>query len=61
MHVHTGRGLDKAVETIRALHLQTIQIFTGNPSAWRSAAVDAQATSLFRDRKSTRLNSSHRL
>jgi deoxyribonuclease-4 len=48
MHVHTGRGLDKAVETIKALQLGTVQIFTGNPSAWRSAAVDAQATALFK-------------
>jgi deoxyribonuclease IV len=48
MHVHTGRGLDKAVETIKALQLQAIQIFTGNPSAWRSAAVDPQATALFK-------------
>jgi deoxyribonuclease-4 len=48
MHVHTGRGLDKAVETIKALQLQTIQIFTGNPSAWRSAPVDPGATALFK-------------
>lgn len=48
IHVHTGRGLDKAVETIKALQLQTIQIFTGNPSAWRSAPVDAQATATFK-------------
>jgi deoxyribonuclease IV len=48
MHIHTGRGLDKAVETIKALQLQTIQIFTGNPSAWRSAPIDSQATSIFR-------------
>jgi deoxyribonuclease IV len=48
MHVHTGRGLDKAVETIKALQLQTIQIFTGNPSAWRSAPIDTQATGLFK-------------
>src|SRR5260370_33526669 len=48
MHVHTGRGLDKAVETIKALQLQAVQIFTGNPSAWRSAPVDARATSMFK-------------
>jgi deoxyribonuclease-4 len=48
IHVHTGRGLDKAVETIKALQLQAIQIFTGNPSAWRSAPVDAQATAMFK-------------
>ena len=48
MHVHTGRGLDKAVETIKALELQVVQIFTGNPSAWRSAPVDPQATALFK-------------
>jgi len=48
MHVHTGRGLDKAVETIRALQLGTVQLFTGNPSAWRSAPVDAQATAMFK-------------
>lgn len=48
MHVHTGRGLDKAVETIKALELQSVQIFTGNPSAWRSAPVDAQATAFFK-------------
>jgi deoxyribonuclease-4 len=48
MHVHTGRGLDKAVETIKALQLQAVQLFTGNPSAWRSAPVDAQATAMFK-------------
>jgi deoxyribonuclease IV len=48
MHVHTGRGLDKAVETIKELQLQVVQIFTGNPSAWRSAPVDPQATALFK-------------
>ena len=44
MHMHTGRGLDKVAETIKALGVNTIQIFTGNPSAWRSAAVDPNAT-----------------
>ena len=48
MHMRTGRGLDKAVETIKALQLKAVQIFTGNPSAWRSAPVDAQATAQFR-------------
>jgi deoxyribonuclease-4 len=48
MHMRTGRGLDKAVETIKALQLETVQIFTGNPSAWRSAPVDAQATAQFK-------------
>src|SRR5438445_10733164 len=48
MHMRTGRGLDKAVETIKALQLQAVQIFTGNPSAWRSAPVDSQATAFFR-------------
>lgn len=48
MHVRTGRGLDKVVEDIRALGLNAVQIFTGNPSAWRSAPVDPQATALFR-------------
>ena len=48
MHIRTGRGLDKAVETIKALQLKAIQIFTGNPSAWRSAPVDAQATAQFK-------------
>lgn len=48
MHLHTGRGLDKTVETIKALQLKAIQIFTANPSAWRSAPVDAQATALFK-------------
>src|ERR1700738_5651296 len=48
IHIHTGRGLDKAVETIKALQLGTVQIFTGNPSAWRSAPVDAQATAQFK-------------
>jgi deoxyribonuclease IV len=48
MHMRTGRGLDKAVETIKALQLGTVQIFTGNPSAWRSAPVDALATAQFK-------------
>jgi len=48
MHMRTGRGLDKAVETIRALDLKSVQIFTDNPSAWRSAPVDPRATALFK-------------
>src|SRR3984893_15086157 len=47
MHVRTGRGLDQAAEMIKVLQLQTVQIFTGNPSAWRSASVDPKATELF--------------
>jgi deoxyribonuclease-4 len=49
MHVRTGRGLDKAVEMIKELQLQAVQIFTGNPSAWRSAPVDPKATALFKE------------
>ena len=48
MHMRTGRGLDKAVEMIKALQLQAIQIFTDNPSAWRSAPVDPKATASFK-------------
>src|SRR5437773_11499822 len=48
LHMRTGRGLDKAVEMIRALQVKTLQIFTGNPSAWRSAPLDPQATASFR-------------
>jgi len=48
MHMRTGRGLDKAVETIKALQLGTVQIFTDNPSAWRSAPVDPKATASFK-------------
>jgi deoxyribonuclease IV len=48
MHMRTGRGLDKAVEMMQTLRLQAVQIFTGNPSAWRSAPVDAQATAAFK-------------
>jgi deoxyribonuclease-4 len=48
MHVRTGRGLDRVVEDIRTLGLNAVQIFTGNPSAWRSAPVDPQATAAFR-------------
>jgi deoxyribonuclease-4 len=48
MHVRTGRGLDQAAEMIKVLQLQAVQIFTGNPSAWRSAPVDPKATELFK-------------
>jgi len=48
MHMRTGRGLDKAIETIRALQLKSVQIFTDNPSAWRSAPVDPKATAAFK-------------
>ena len=48
MHMRTGRGLDKAVEMIKELQLQAVQIFTGNPSAWRSAPVDPKATAQFK-------------
>jgi deoxyribonuclease-4 len=46
--MHTGRGLDKLAENIKALGVNTIQIFTGNPSAWRSASVDPNATAQFK-------------
>src|SRR6202171_499082 len=48
MHMRTGRGLDTAVEMIKTLQLQAVQIFTGNPSAWRSAPVDPKATAFFK-------------
>ena len=48
MHMRTGRGLEKAIEMIKALQLKAVQIFTDNPSAWRSAPVDPKATELFR-------------
>ena len=48
MHMRTGRGLDKAIEMNKTLQLKAVQIFTGNPSAWRSAPVDPQATAFFR-------------
>ncbi len=48
MHMRTGRGLDKAIETIRALELKSVQIFTDNPSAWRSTPVDPKATAAFK-------------
>jgi deoxyribonuclease IV len=48
MHMRTGRGLDTAVEMIKTLQLQAVQIFTGNPSAWRSASVDPMATASFK-------------
>src|SRR5947208_14555703 len=48
MHMRTGRGLDKAIEMIKTLQLKAVQIFTGNPSAWRSAPVDPEATAFFR-------------
>ena len=48
MHMRTGRGLERAVDTIKALELKAVQIFTDNPSAWRSAPVDPKATEFFR-------------
>lgn len=48
MHMRTGRGLEKAVEMIKALQLKAVQIFTDNPSAWRSSPVDPAATAFFR-------------
>jgi deoxyribonuclease-4 len=49
IHVRTGRGLDRAADTIRTLGLGAAALFTGNPSAWRSATVDPQATARFRE------------
>jgi deoxyribonuclease IV len=48
MHMRTGRGLERAVELIKTLQLKAVQIFTDNPSAWRSAPVDPKATEFFR-------------
>jgi deoxyribonuclease-4 len=48
IHVRTGRGLDRAAATVKDLGANTIAVFTGNPSAWRSAPIDVQATEQFR-------------
>ncbi|HYM49105.1 MAG TPA: deoxyribonuclease IV [Candidatus Limnocylindrales bacterium] len=48
MHIRTGRGLDRAAQSVKDLGLDTVALFTGNPSAWRSAPVDAGATDQFR-------------
>jgi deoxyribonuclease IV len=48
MHVRTGRGLERAAAAIEELRLDTLALFTGNPSAWRSAPVDVGATDQFR-------------
>jgi deoxyribonuclease IV len=48
MHMRTGRGLERAIDTIKALQLKAVQIFTDNPSAWRSAPIDPKATDFFR-------------
>ena len=49
MHVRTGRGLERAAALIQELRLNTVALFTGNPSAWRSAPVDVGATDQFRE------------
>jgi deoxyribonuclease IV len=49
MHVRTGRGLERAAASIEELRLDTVALFTGNPSAWRSAPVDVRATDQFRE------------
>ena len=49
MHVPTGRGLERAAALIQELRLNTVALFTGNPSAWRSAPVDVRATDQFRE------------
>lgn len=49
MHIHTGRGLERAATTVEQLRLDTVALFTGNPSAWRSAPVDVRATDQFRE------------
>ncbi len=42
-----GKGFERALETIQALGLNTLQIFTGNPSAWNPGALNASAAAAF--------------
>ena len=49
LHIDTGHGFRAAVDTVRDLGAEAVQIFTCNPSSWRSRSVDAGPARAFTD------------
>jgi deoxyribonuclease-4 len=47
LHVRIGGGFERCLETVQALGVNTLQIFTGNPSAWNPGALNATAAGAF--------------
>lgn len=50
LHIRVGKGFDRTVQTIQTLGVNTLQIFTGNPSAWNPGALNAPAAHAFAQR-----------
>ncbi len=50
VHVRIGGGLLKSLDRAQALGCEAVQLFSGNPNAWTTRPVDAQAASEFADR-----------
>jgi deoxyribonuclease-4 len=49
LHLSTDRGFPAAVESARDLGVEAVQIFTCNPSSWRSPMPDPRAARAFTD------------
>jgi deoxyribonuclease-4 len=49
LHIGTDKGFPAAVQSARDLGCQAVQIFTANPSSWRSKMADARAARAFTD------------
>jgi deoxyribonuclease-4 len=47
LHIGTEKGFPAAVESARDLGCEAVQIFTANPSSWRSKMADARAARAF--------------
>jgi len=49
LHIGTEKGFPAAVQSARDLGCEAVQIFTANPSSWRSRMADARAPRAFTD------------
>lgn len=48
LHLSIGKGLRRAAQTAAVTGCQTVQIFSGNPMAWRASRPDPHAAEEFR-------------
>ena len=47
LHIGVDRGFPAAIETATELGIEAAQVFTGDPTAWRSKMVDSRAAHAF--------------
>src|SRR3712207_8716630 len=58
-HVSIAGGISNSVSNAKKLGCTAFQIFTRNPRGWAVNPIPRSEIFSFKDRKSTRLNSSH--